>query len=82
MNDNVASLLKDVRDLLAIARKSSSDNEGNSLFPPTVALTVEDLQLLHDTIYENELEIKRLNYWAEILKSRVNEMIGEHPWLP
>ena len=82
MNDNVASLLKDVRDLLAIARKSSSDNEDNSLFPPTVALTVEDLQLLHNTIYENELEIKRLNYWAEILKSRVNEMIGEHPWLP
>ena len=82
MNDNVASLLKDVRDLLAIARKSSSDNEGNSLFPPTVALTVEDLQLLHDTIYETELEAQVLEQRVEDLKSRVNEMIGERPWLP
>ena len=133
MNDNVASLLKDVRDLLTLARNSSSDNESNSLFPPTVALTVEDLQLLHDTIDEDELEIEYLNQRVVILKNhvdaitihtpgdcyvcdhlnwsylrqavdianeeratlaatlariwdlnipQVNEMIGEHPWLP
>ena len=60
MHDNVASLLKDVKDLLTLARNSSSDNESNSLFPPTVALTVEDLQLLHDTIEENEIYIQYL----------------------
>ena len=60
MHDNVASLLKDVKDLLTLARNSSSDNESNSLFPPTVALTVEDLQLLHDTIEDNEIYIQYL----------------------
>lgn len=60
MHDNVASLLKDVKDLLILARNSSSDNESNSLFPPTVALTVEDLQLLHDTIEDNEIYIQYL----------------------
>ena len=82
MHDNVASLLKDVKDLLTLARNSSSDNESNSLFPPTVALTVEDLQLLHDTIEEYELEAQVLEQRVEDLKSRVNEMIGERPWLP
>ena len=60
MHDNVASLLKDVKELLTLARNSSSDNESNSLFPPTVALTVEDLQLLHDTIEDNEIYIQYL----------------------
>ena len=60
MHDNVASLLKDVKDLLTLARNSSSDNESNSLFPPTVALTVEDLQLLYDTIEDNEIYIQYL----------------------
>lgn len=82
MHDNVVSLLKDVRELIALARTCNpGSDEGNSLFPPTVALTVEDLELLHDTIEDDAIYIDYLHQRMDAVRQlnipEVTKLIGE-----